>query len=87
MRARNTVGYYLCLMYIGLRTSDTLHKNPCCIGPGLRLLLRQEIDDDPGVEAAVASAWQDGELRVRESFAQGEGMLYGDLLVAIADYD
>jgi hypothetical protein len=57
------------------------------IGPGLCLLLRQEIDDDPGVETAVANAWQDGELRVRESFAQGEGVLHGDLLVAIADHD
>jgi hypothetical protein len=54
-----------------------------------RLLLsaRQELDDDPGVEAAMVGAWQDGELRVGESFAQGEGVLYGDLLVAIADHD
>jgi hypothetical protein len=69
VRAHNTVGYYHCLMYIGLRTSDTLHKKPCCIGPGLCLLVRQEIDDDPGVKTAVANARQDGELRVRESFA------------------
>ena len=59
--------------------------------PGARswLLLSvcQEIDDDPGVEAAVAGAWQDGELRVRKSFAQGEGVLHVDLLVAIADHD
>src|SRR5829696_1651712 len=27
--------YYHNLMYVGLRTSDTLHKKPCCIGPGL----------------------------------------------------
>src|SRR5215211_4399576 len=54
-----------------------------------RLLLpvRQEIDDDPGVEAPVVGAWQDGELRVGESPSQGEGVLYGDLLVAIADHD
>jgi hypothetical protein len=48
---------------------------------------RQELDNDPGVEAAMAGARQDGELRVRETFAQGEGVLYGDLLVAIADHD
>jgi hypothetical protein len=48
---------------------------------------RQEIDDDPGVEAAVAGARQDGELRVGEPFAQGEGVLHGDLLVAISDHD
>src|ERR687898_380627 len=47
----------------------------------------QELDDDPGVEAPVVGAWQDGELRVRKSFAQGEGVLPGDLLVAIADHD
>ena len=70
-----------------------------CTGPGTlfrisnpkrsRLLLpvRQEIDDDPGVEAPVVGAWQDGELRVGESPSQGEGVLYGDLLVAIAEYD
>ena len=36
-----------------------------------RLLLsaRQELDDDPGVKAAVVGAWQDGELRVGEPFA------------------
>jgi hypothetical protein len=53
----------------------------------LLLSARQELHDDPGVEAAMAGAWQDGELRVRESFAQGEGVLHGDLLVAIADHD
>jgi hypothetical protein len=53
----------------------------------LLFLSRQEIDDDPGVKAAVAGAWQDGELRVGESFAQGEGVLHGDLLVAISDHD
>src|SRR5215211_6886737 len=32
----NTSGrYYQRLMYIGLRTSDTLHKKPCHIGQGL----------------------------------------------------
>jgi hypothetical protein len=36
-----------------------------------RLLLsaRQEIDDDPGVKAAMVGAWQDGELRIGEFFA------------------
>ncbi len=33
----------------------------------------------------MTGAWQDGELRVGESFVQGEGVLHGDLLVAIAD--
>jgi hypothetical protein len=28
-------GYYLILMYIGLRTPDTLHKKPWRIGSGL----------------------------------------------------
>ena len=27
--------YYLNLMYVKLRISDTLHKKPCRIGPGL----------------------------------------------------
>ena len=35
----------------------------------------------------MVGAWQDGELRVGESFSQGEGVLYGDLLVAIANHD
>jgi hypothetical protein len=36
MRGHNTGGrYYQSLMYIMLRTSDTLHKKPCCRGPGL----------------------------------------------------
>jgi hypothetical protein len=35
MRGRPFEGYYLFLMYVGLRTSDTLHKKPCRIGPGL----------------------------------------------------
>jgi hypothetical protein len=31
-KGRNTCGrYHRSLMYIGLRTSDTLHKKPCCI--------------------------------------------------------
>ncbi len=53
----------------------------------LLLLARQELDDDPGVKTAMVGAWQDGELRVGESFAQGKGVLYWDLLVAITDHD
>jgi hypothetical protein len=47
-----------------------------------RLLLsaRQEIDDDPGVEAAVAGAWQDGDygLGARVALAGGVALyLFG----------
>src|SRR5215203_6358890 len=46
--------------------------------PGARssflLSPRQEIDDDTGVEAPVAGSRQEGELRVRESFAQDAGV-------------
>jgi hypothetical protein len=36
MRGRNRAArYYQSLMYIGLRTCDTLHKKPCRIGSGL----------------------------------------------------
>ena|SRR5215216_1413207 len=31
MRGHNTGGYYQCLMYDVLRTSNTLHKKPCRI--------------------------------------------------------
>jgi hypothetical protein len=31
--------YYRSLMYIGLRTSDSLHKKLCRIGPGLCITL------------------------------------------------
>jgi hypothetical protein len=34
MRGHNTGEYYQCLMYVGLRTLGSLHKNSC-IGPGL----------------------------------------------------
>jgi len=39
MRAHNTGRYYQCLMYVGLKTHDTLHKNTLSIGPGLRIML------------------------------------------------
>jgi hypothetical protein len=40
-RGHNTAGrYYRSLMYIGLRTSDALHKKICGIGPGLGELRR-----------------------------------------------
>src|SRR5215213_11710960 len=43
MKGHNTGGYYQCLMYVGLRTFDTLHKNPRRIGTGLRIMLGHEL--------------------------------------------
>jgi len=39
-RGHNTAErYYQNLMYVGLRTSDTLHKTACWTGPGLCIML------------------------------------------------
>jgi hypothetical protein len=34
--------HYWTLMYIGLPTSDTLHKKPCRIGPGIMTILQPD---------------------------------------------
>jgi hypothetical protein len=38
---------YQCLMYIGLGTSDTLHKNPGRIGPGISTILQPVFRECP----------------------------------------
>jgi hypothetical protein len=50
MRGHNTGRYYRSLMYIGLRTSDALHKTICCIGPGLRIMLEVNFREFPQCE-------------------------------------
>src|SRR4029453_11293384 len=76
------------LMYSAYSSASAPGREPprrarsCLLGS-----LGQEVDDDPGIEASVAGAGQHGQLRVGHSPVEGEGVLDGDLLVAVADHD
>ena len=52
-----------------------------------RLRCGEEVEDEAGVEAAVAGAGLDGELRVGQGLEQRERVRGVDLVVAVADHD